>query len=318
MSKIAIIGGTGFSEYVEDAELVETDYGTIPVGKLELGGKEVDFVARHNELEVPPKVNYKRNIQALALEGVKIIYAVSASGRLSRDVLPGHLVAIDGLDWDDARILSFADVSGITLHAAMCPPISPYLHEKLTESWNHAEQKIKELYENSQKVSCGFHNSGTYFNIEGPAFSTPQKEERIRNTVKNAKIIGQTLAKEAHLAREMGIAFAGLAMCTDHSCHPLGEASVNHEKEVLGRIGLTSKAAYFLLEEAVRNTDLNYHEPVSHNTLVNLRMSQFDLEKLREKRPHLVEIIRREQSTISPRLAEDIRNAVYVTPPKNE
>ncbi|MFH1276380.1 MAG: MTAP family purine nucleoside phosphorylase [Candidatus Woesearchaeota archaeon] len=295
MSKIAIIGGTGFSEKVKDYEPVVTDFGPVSVGTLNIGGKEVYFVARHRELEVPHLVNYRGNVQALRMKNVNMVYSVSAAGRLHETVWPGHLGAVDDVDWDDLnREMTFAE-KGLLLHASMDTPFSPQLRQRLKNAESEVREQISELYKNSTDLKIGFHDDGTYFNIQGPSFSTPARETRLRRTVENPRFIGQTLVPEVQLAREMGIAYATLAMCVDHSNFP-NAPPVKHADGVMHAVVKTAEAAFYVLNEAIRNTPEDLYEPTAHDAFTHsLHSSQVDLKVLRANgRKELAEIIENE------------------------
>lgn len=275
----AVIGGTGFSETATDYETIETDYGDVRFGHLELGGKEVFFVSRHAGLEVPHLVNYRANIQALKLLGVNSVFAVSACGRLAEDMLPGHLVAVSDVDWDDLnREMTFAE-SGLLLHASLNEPFSAGLRDNLIAAWQHTEPRVRAIYGDSSDLAVGFHTDGVYFNIQGPSFSTPAREARIRALPTRPKVIGQTLVPEVQLAREMGIAYAALGMCVDHSNYP-GAPPVTHAEGVMHAVVNTAKAAVAVLDEAVRLTPDDFFDQVAHTAFdhslssgqVNLRL----------------------------------------------
>jgi len=293
---LAVIGGTGFSEMAQDPEKVETDYGEVQVSTLELGGKQVRFVPRHQNLETPDRVNYRANIQALVRCGVKTVFAVTAAGRLHQDVLPGHLVAIDDVDWDDTtgnnREMTFAE-PGLLLHASMNDPFSSGLRKHLSDAWLESEPMVEGIYGESSDLDVDFHRHGTYFNINGPQFSPPAREARIRNTVVNAKLIGQTLVPEVLLAREMGLAYAALGMCVDHSNYPGGKP-VTHADGVMHAVVNTAKAAVEVLGNTIRRIPDDFHDPVAHEALKHsLDPKQVDFERLiAAGRPHLAEILR--------------------------
>ncbi|MBI4146074.1 hypothetical protein HY489_01920 [Candidatus Woesearchaeota archaeon] len=293
---IGIIGGTGFSDKVKDAKPVETDYGTVNVGKLYLGGREVAFVARHAGLEVPHKVNSRGNIQALKMAGVNTVYAVSACGRLAKESEPGTLGAVEDLDWDAFHSpASFAEDGSLLLHATMNPPFSQEMRRILTASWPAVSDRVHELY--GKDLTARFLEGGTYFNIQGPAFSTQAREERIRNTTPKATYIGQTLVPEAHLAREMAMAYAAVAMVVDHSNYP-GAKPVTHADGVMFAVLSTAQTAYWLLEEAVKKTPEDLQDPAHQAFKHSLHSSQVDLAGLRRKgRINLANIIEAELKT---------------------
>ena len=88
MVDIGVIAGTGFTGYAKDKQEVKTDYGTVNIATVELGGKECLFAARHGRLQVPHLVNFRAIVQAFKDRGVKLAYCASASGRLGDDGLP--------------------------------------------------------------------------------------------------------------------------------------------------------------------------------------------------------------------------------------
>ncbi len=291
MDNIAIIGGTGFSDDKTKPEQIKTDYGYASVSTAEIGGKEVYLIARHQNLEPPHLVNYRANIQAAKMLGVRAIYSISAAGRLAREVLPGHLIVVDDVDWDDLRRETTFAEQGLLLHVSMNKPFHPELRKILTSAYDTVCEELKELYHDSKNLQCGFHE-GTYFNIQGPAFTTPAREARLRETVINPKVIGQTLVPEVHLAKEMSIPYAALAMCVDHSNYP-GAPSVTHIG-VMEVVTKTAKAARLVIEEAIKNTDLD--ELSQYNVFDDsLHSDQVNINTLRKSgRNNLAEIIQKE------------------------
>ncbi len=278
----AIIGGTGFFEFAKDFEIIKTDYGDVRVGHIGFGDKDVFFLSRHQQLEAPHLVNYRANIQALKKLDVNTIYAVSACGRLAQDVLPGHLIGIDGIDWDDAssRPSTFVE-PGLLLHASTNNLFSPGLRAILRESWDAVKPTIRKIYEDAPDLSIGYHDGGTYFNINGPAFTPPQREARLRKNTEGAKVIGMTLFPEAHLAREMAMAYAALGMCVDNSNFP-GAPPVSHAEGVMVAVQKTAQAANVILNRAIRTMPDNFYDIDAHDAFRHsLFPGQVDLEMLR-------------------------------------
>lgn len=297
----AIIGGTGFSEFARDFETVQTDYGDIKVGHLGIGGRDVFFLARHAGLEIPQLVNYRGNIQALRKLGVNVIYAVSACGRLAEHVLPGHLVAVSHVDYEaTSRVTSFADTPGLLLHASFEDQCSPGLRNIIIHAWQEAEPAIKKIYEDSPDLKVGFHTHGTYYNVDGPDFRDFATEERLRRTVHDVSIIGQTVMPEINLARQMEIAYEPIAMVVDNSSFP-GARSVTHADGVMHAVVKTAQAAFALLEVTVRNTPVDFYEAVAHESLQHsLHSSQVDFNILRQYgRTHLALILEEELASRS-------------------
>ena len=255
MTNVAVIGGTGFSQYATHYENIDTDFGSVEVGHLALCGKDVAFIHRHKRLEIPRLVNYRANTQALKLIGVEAIYAISAAGKLHEKVHPGNLGIIDDIVWFGAEAASFA-TPGLIIHATGDHLFSPTLNRIFEEAAISVQTDIREIYatESDLHLRSGI-LTGTYFHTRGPGFNTPDREAGIRRVFPNALFIGQTLLSEAYLAQEMGIFYAALAMCVDNSkFFERTDHHVTHADGVMDTARLTSQAAYKVIEEAVKNT----------------------------------------------------------------
>lgn len=211
MSKIAIIGGSGI--YNLDAvnlvkeHKVETPFGQ-PSGnilELELNGSHFFFVPRHGEGHTisPSDINYRANIFALKLLGVKNIISISAVGSLKDKHAPGDFVLIDQfIDWTKGlRKRTFFE-DGVVGHVSCAYPVNADLRDRVAGSM--------------EKTSIKFVNGGTYVCIEGPQFSSRAESEIYRSF--QADVIGMTNVPESYLAKEAGIAYASIAMVTDYDC----------------------------------------------------------------------------------------------------
>lgn len=290
-----VIGGTGFSEKAQGFEKIRTDYGPVDVGHLDIGGRDVIFIARHQHLQIPSHVNYQANIEALKILKVNRVFTVSAAGRMHKDVLPGHLVNISGLDWDHTgnRIQTFAEDGALILHTPLSLLYNPELRDAINKSWSKSEEAIKKLYEPYPALAVGFHQDGTFYNTEAPWFNTEEREERIRNTVPNVKLIGQTSVPEDALLRELGISHAKLSMCTDNSNFP-GAVPVEHAAEggVMDAATVTSLAALILIDNAIRLIPDDFRDPVTESMFRgSIHPTQVDMKKLKKRRPKLAVII---------------------------
>lgn len=296
-----VIGGTGFSEKVQNKETIQTDYGDVEFGHLDLGDQDVIFIARHQRLQIPSHVNYRANVEALKLLGVNRVISVSAAGRMHRDVLPGHLVNVSDLDWDHTgqRASTFAEDECLILHAPLASLYSQDLRQAINDSWDEARPEVESLYAGIVGLSVGFHPDGTYFNSETPWFNTEAHEERLRNTVPNVKLIGQTLVPEAPLLRELGIAQATIGMCTDHSTYP-GAERVSHAAEggVVDVAKVAALAALSVIEKAVKRIPADFTDPFADAMFRgSVAPNQVDMPLLRSRRPFLAEIIQSALST---------------------
>src|SRR4029077_13953650 len=103
LAGIAVVGGSGFYEFLEDAEevAIDTPFGAPrdPITVGEVSGRGVAFLPRHGrDHRYPPhKIPYRANLWALRALGVRRILAPSAVGSLTASYGPGTLVIPDQL-----------------------------------------------------------------------------------------------------------------------------------------------------------------------------------------------------------------------------
>ena len=103
MSSLAIVGGTGLTEFsdisIQESHSIETPYGetSAPLLRGNLQNKEVVFLARHGvDHTIPPhKINYRANIWALKSIGVTDIIGVAAVGGIHNDIPPQKVIIPD-------------------------------------------------------------------------------------------------------------------------------------------------------------------------------------------------------------------------------
>ena len=203
VADIAVIGGTGFYSFLDDAEehAVETPYGdpSAPVAVGTVAGRRVAFLPRHGaHHEFPPHaINYRANLWALRSLGVRQVLAPCAVGGLrAAEVAPGRRRRAGPARRPDpppgrrrtsrrgAVHLPFADpycarISG----GRRSPPTTP--------------------------SSAG----GTMVVIEGPRFST--RAESRDYAAEGWTLINMTAMPEAALARELRMCYAAIALVTD-------------------------------------------------------------------------------------------------------
>jgi 5'-methylthioadenosine phosphorylase len=210
---LAVIGGTGFYEFLDDPDwvTVETPYGK-PSSQVAVGtvsGQFVAFLPRHGRRhEYPPhRVNYRANIWALRALGVRRIFAPCAVGSLQPEFGPGDVVVPDQLvDRTTSRIQTFMDDGAV--HVGFADPFCPALRRAVVEA--------------GESVVDG----GTLVVVEGPRFST--RAESRWYAREGWSIIGMTAHPEAVLARELGLCLATIALVTDRDAGVEGGESVSH------------------------------------------------------------------------------------------
>src|SRR5713101_3809605 len=128
LAGIGVVGGSGFYEFLDNAEEVKIDtpFGapsdTIAVG--EVAGRRVAFLPRHGrDHRFPPhKIPYRANMWALRSLGVRRVLAPTAVGSLTVSYGPGTLVIPDQLvDRTSGREQTFYDTGGAA-HVAFADP----------------------------------------------------------------------------------------------------------------------------------------------------------------------------------------------------
>lgn len=241
---LAIIGGTG----VYDPQMlrditrteVKTPYGTVPVITGIFANKKVAFIARHgNKHSVPPHlINYRANIMALKMMGIKKIIATSAVGSLDENFEPGHLVVIDQfIDFTKGRIQTFYEggEKGV-LHVDMTNPYCPHLAKEIIRACP------PELI---------LHHRGTYVCTEGPRFETPAEIRMFK--MWGGQLVGMTSVPEVVLARELGMCYASIAMVTNFAAG-ISPKPLTHE-EVAQTMGQNSSKLQELIMGALKKLD---------------------------------------------------------------
>lgn len=195
--KIAIIGGTGFENLLENTRRLRlgTPYGISPplrVGKI--SAKNVVFLPRHGpDHSVPPhRINYRANIYALYELGVQRILATNAVGAINLNFKPSDIVIPhDFVDFTKLRSATFYDEAPVT-HIDVSQPYCPEIRKLLIET-------AKKL---------GFHvwDKAVIVCTEGPRYETPAEIKMFRHL--GCDVVGMTGIPESVLARELEMCYA--------------------------------------------------------------------------------------------------------------
>lgn len=219
--RTGIIGGSGLYDIkgidVIDSLSIETPYGKPSDDLLlaRIGEHEVIFMPRHGRgHQIPPhKINYRANVYAMKLAGVKRIISISAVGSLREHIPPGDFVLVDQFaDQTHSRESTFFD-GPVVAHVSMADPVCSCLKAELSAACKHA----------------GFnaHEGGNYLVMQGPQFSSRAESNLYRSW--GMDVIGMTNMPEAKLAREAEICYATVAMSTDYDCWHEDEEDVSVE-----------------------------------------------------------------------------------------
>jgi 5'-methylthioadenosine phosphorylase len=190
---LGIIGGTSllFSELPPlERRRIHT-----PFGNAEILSGNVVMLMRHQGGRPPHRINHRAHLAALAIAGVDRVVAFGSSGSLKPHITPGSIVI-------PTDYISVTDIPSIHDHTIkhVRPELSGELRDALALTVPEARY------------------GGVYVQTRGPRIET---EAEVKTLAKCADIVGMTVASEATLACELGMAFA--ALCTvDNYANGLG------------------------------------------------------------------------------------------------
>jgi 5'-deoxy-5'-methylthioadenosine phosphorylase len=217
---LAIIGGSGLTQLtnlkVTRRLAVRTPYGE-PSGPLtfgEIAGKAIVFLARHGYGHTlpPHQVNYRANLWALHAQGVTEVVGVAAVGGIRADMQPGVMVAPDQIiDYTHGRASTFYTVEdrGVQ-HVDFTWPYEPALRKRCIAA--------------AEKTGVAMIDGGVYAATQGPRLETAAEINRLQRD--GADLVGMTGMPEAILARELGLAYAAIALVANHAAGRGGSAEV--------------------------------------------------------------------------------------------
>ena len=208
---LGIIGGTGLAQLnclqITRREIARTPYGEAsqPLIFGNLAGVEVVFLARHGAGHtIPPHaVNYRANIWALHMAGVKNLLAIATVGGIASHLKAGDIVLPNQIiDYTHGRKNTYFD--GIDLPVKHIDFTEPYC-SGLRAKWQQAAKAIGEPLV----------TTGIYATMQGPRLETAAEINRLERD--GATMVGMTGMPEAALARELGISYAAICPVANHA-----------------------------------------------------------------------------------------------------
>ncbi len=236
MSKIAVIGGTGFASLknleITHSTTVKTPFGvpSAPLSYGILGNQEVVYLPRRGSSQpmAPHKINYRANIWALRDAGVQTILATAAVGKISHLFNIGEIIIPDQLiDYTYGRENTFLGEETIVDEMSFAYPYSAALRERII-----SQAKQRDL---------NIHTSATYGIVQGPRLETLAEVTKLERD--GCHLVGRTGMPEATLARELGLDYACLAFvvrqaanCIDKSNAQEVEAGEKRVKALIEEI----------------------------------------------------------------------------------
>lgn len=222
---IGIIGGTGLYKIEGLREVkrekLETPFGNPSADVLigDLVGQEIAFLPRHGERHhlVPSEINFRANLWALKMCGVRKVVGVSAVGSLREEIKPGDLVLPSQyFDWTKGKRASTYFGDGLVAHVSTAEPTCPKLRSSIELA-----------------AGTSIHIGKTYACVEGPRLGTRAESQFLRQA--GCDVVGMTNIPEVFLAREAQLCYATIAIATDYDCwldDPAQHASVDRVIEL--------------------------------------------------------------------------------------
>jgi len=221
-AEIGVFGGSGFYSLLENpVEMkVDTPYGapSAPVMFGEIGGRGVAFLPRHGAShQYPPHmINYRANVYAMKLLGVRRIIGPNACGSLQPHVKPGDFVICDQfVDRTWGRTDTFYD-GPTTVHVSSADPYCSTMRSVAIEK--------------AQDLGIVVHPAGTVVVIQGPRFSTRSESKWFASH--GWEVVNMTQYPECYLARELEMCYCNISLITDYDVGMEGVPPVTNEEVV--------------------------------------------------------------------------------------
>ncbi len=223
---IGVIGGSGFSELMDDGVEVEVDtpFGApaAPIVIGHVGGHPVAFLPRHGRGHrfAAHRVPYRANMWALHSLGVRTIVAPCSVGSLRADIQPLQMVVVDQLiDRTHGRADTYFDAGAPVGSPGADAPVH---HQSFADPYDATVRRT--LVAAARRCGVDVVDGGTMVVINGPRFSTRAESRWYRDM--GWHVVNMTGCPEAVLAAELGIRYASIALVTDHDAGVDGVAPV--------------------------------------------------------------------------------------------
>jgi len=200
MSEIgAIVGGTGVYDVPGlelERRIVETKYGAVDLFVGTRASEGIVFLPRHGpEHSAPPhRINYRANIKALELLGVRRVLALSTVGSLHSELPPASMVLLSNfMDFTHQRPTTFYDGDdGLVAHVDVTYPYCPSLGAKVLGR--------------GRELGLEIVPEGVYACMEGPRLETAAEIAMLAQL--GGDVVGMTGVPEVTLARELRMCYA--------------------------------------------------------------------------------------------------------------
>jgi len=205
-----VLHGTSALQGLREEHMVN-EFGRVTVWV----SREIAHISRHDrdpdEYVLPHLINHQANLTALKALGIHNVVAVNSTGSLKTNLPPGSIVVPD-----DFILLTDTPTVFTNKPVHVTPELSGEVRQRLIEAAG----------------ACGVPVVGRaiYWQTEGPRLET---KAEIRMMAAFADIVGMTMASEAIIAKELGLAYA--ALCSvDNYCNGVVDAPLTMEMIIEG------------------------------------------------------------------------------------
>ncbi|MHB8072137.1 MAG: MTAP family purine nucleoside phosphorylase [Candidatus Cryosericum sp.] len=236
---VGLVVGTGVDsvQLLTDAKSssIKTPFGDVEYSLGSMDGAKVCVLKRHGEGHVVPPhlINYRANVMALYMLGVKYVVTTSAVGSLKDDLPPGSFALMEGfLDFTKVRAQTFFE-TGKVVHTDMTHPYSKEITEIVAAG--------------IASVGLPVHTGEVYVCTEGPRFESPQ-EVRMYAAM-GGSVVGMTGLPEVTLTREAGLQYQTIALVTNYAAG-ISSSPLTH-KEVLDAMAAASASLTEVLRRSL-------------------------------------------------------------------
>lgn len=208
MSKhFGLIGGTVFYEqdFLKNPEHhhIETEFGKA----LIIQSGSLYYVPRHglsdDDYTLPHEINHPANLAALKNLGIKEVIGVCSTGTLRTAIPPGSLVAPH-----DYISLYQGPTAASKEERHIIPALSKKVRGKILLA--------------AKKIDLTLTGEGVYWQSPGPRLETKAEVRLISGF---ADIVGMTMASEASVSQELGLAYASICS-VDNFAHGLSSTEL--------------------------------------------------------------------------------------------
>lgn len=206
------------------------DPSGVPV-RVEVDGVPVVLLARHGipHRLAPHRINYRANLELLDGLGVRRIIAINTVGGIAPEAWTGRLVVPNQLiDYTWGRAHTFVEDDPV-VHADFGEPFDPLLRGALVDG--------------ARSLGFDVGDGGVYGCTQGPRFETAAEIDRMARD--GCTVVGMTGMPEAALARELGLAYAALALVVNPA------AGRGHDPFNLAAIGRVIEAGMSQVEQVL-------------------------------------------------------------------